>query len=127
MTSWMIEKCQGFTNVGLLRISKCQSLRVFNTEFAGLDEIWYSKIVGKTASALTTQKAFLNNFEDIVNRRVNIREDIKRYQDTLSYASSKVDYSVGENIYMLPSDMNLNIRSGTARYNNKVLISDGKI
>ena len=29
------------------------------------------------ASALTAQKAFLSNFEDIVNRRVNIQEDIK--------------------------------------------------
>ena len=44
---------------------------------------------------------------------MDIKEDIKRYQDTLSYASSKVDYSVGENLYMLPSDMNLKIRSGT--------------
>ena len=33
---------------------------------------------------------------------------------------------MGENIYMLPSDMNLNIKTGTARYNNKILISDGK-
>ena len=57
---------------------------------------------------------------------MDIREDIKRYQDTLSYASSKVDYSVGENLYMLPSDMNLNIRSGTAGYNNKILVSNGK-
>ena len=43
-----------------------------------------SNIIGNTASALTTQKAFLNNFENIVNRRVDIREDIKHYQDTLS-------------------------------------------
>ena len=50
----------------------------------------------------------------------------KRYQDTLSYASSKVDYSIGENLYMLPSDMNLKIRSGTAGYNNKILVSDEK-
>ena len=78
------------------------------------------------ASAQTAQKAFLNNFEDIINRRVHIQEDIKRYQDTLSYASSKVDYSMGENIYMLPSDMNLNIRSRTVGYNNKILVSDGK-
>ena len=85
-----------------------------------------SSIVEKTASALTAQKAFLNNFEGIVNFRVGIREDIKRYQDTLSYASSKVDYSVGENIYMLPSNMNSNIRSGTVWYNNKILVSDGK-
>ena len=68
----------------------------------------------------------MNNFEDIVNRRVNIQEDIKRYQDTLSYASSNVDYSVGEHVYMLSSDMKLKINTGTVRYNNKILVSDGK-
>ena len=67
----------------------------------------------------------MNNFENIVNRKVNIQEDIKHYQDTLSYTSSKVDYGVGEHLYMLPSDMELRIRSGTVRYNNKILISDG--
>ena len=77
-------------------------------------------------SALTAQKAFLNNFKDIVNRSVSIQEDIKRYQDTLSYALSKVDYSMGENIYMLPSNMNLNIKTGIAGYNNKILVSDGR-
>ena len=72
------------------------------------------------------QSAFLNNFEDIVNRKVDVREDIKHYQDTLSYASSKVDYSVGEHLYMLPSDMTLKTRPGTVGYNNKILVSDGK-
>ena len=48
------------------------------------------------ASALTAQSAFLNNFKNVVNRRVDVQEDIKRYQDTLSYTSSKIDYSVGE-------------------------------
>ena len=33
---------------------------------------------------------------------------------------------MGENIFMLPSDMNLKIRSGTVGYNNKILISDEK-
>ena len=33
---------------------------------------------------------------------------------------------MGENIYILPRDMNLNIRSGTVGYNNKILESDGK-
>ena len=83
-------------------------------------------IVGNTASALTAQSAFLNNFEDIVNRRVNIQEDIKHYQDILSYASSKADHSVRENIYMLPSDMNLKIKTGTVGYNNKILLSNWK-
>ena len=62
----------------------------------------------------------------MVNRRVDIREDIKHYQDTLSYASSKVDHSVGEYLYMLPSDMTLKIRPGTVWYNNKILVSDEK-
>ena len=60
-----------------------------------------------------------------MNRRVDIQEDVKRYQDTLSYASSKVDYSVGENIYMIPSDMKLRIITCTVGYNNKTLVSDG--
>ena len=125
MTPWIIEKSQGFTDVGLLRISK--SVRAYAYLILSSQASARSSTVENTASALTAQKAFLNNFENVVNRRVDIREDIKRYQDTLSYASSKVDYSVGENIYMLPSNyMNLNIRSGTVGYNNKILISDGK-
>ena len=85
-----------------------------------------SSIVGNLASSLTAQSAFLNNFENFVNCRVDIREDIKRYQDTLSYTLSKVDYSVGEHLYMLPTDVNLKIRPGTVGYNNKILVSDGK-
>ena len=61
-----------------------------------------------------------------MNRMVDIREDLKHYQDTLSYASSKVDYSVGENLFMLPSDMNFKVRSRAFGYNNKILVSDGK-
>ena len=124
MSRWIIEKSQGSTDVGLLRIS--ESVRAYTFLILSSQASARSSIVENTASALTAQKAFLNNFEDVVNRRVTIREDIKGYQDTLSYASSKVDYSVGENIYMLPSDMNLNIRSGTVGYNNKILVSDGK-
>ena len=32
---------------------------------------------------------------------------------------------MGENIYMLPSDMNLNIKLGSVGYNDKILVSDG--
>ena len=45
----------------------------------------------------------------------------------MSYASSKVDYSVGESIDILPSDMNLNIKLGTVGYNNKILVSNGML
>ena len=79
-------------------------------------------IVGHEARNLDAQRTFLNTFENIVNGRVNIPEDIQRFQKTLQYARSKVDYVIGEFIYMLPSNMNPWI--GTVKnYDNKILIS----
>ena len=124
MTRWIIEKSEGFTDVGLLRIS--ESVRAYAFLILSSQASARSSIIGNSASSLTAQSAFLNNFENIVNRKVDIQEDVKRYQETLSYASSKVDYSVGEHLYMLPSNMELRIRSGTVGYNNKILVSDGK-
>ena len=80
------------------------------------------QIVGIESRNLDAQRTFLNSFENIVNRRVNIPDDIGRFQKTLQYARSKVDYAIGEFICMLPSDMNL--RTGKVKnYNNKILIS----
>ena len=102
MTRWIIEKSVGFTDIGLLRIS--ESVRAYAYLILSSQASARSSIVGNSASALTAQSAFLNNFENVVKRRVDIPGDIKRYQDTLSYASSKVDYSVSEHLYMLPSE-----------------------
>ena len=108
MTWWIMGKSVSFTNVGLLRIS--ESIRAYAYQILSSQASAGSSIVGNLASTLTAQSAFLNNFENIVNRRVDIQGDIKKYQDVLSYASSKVDYSVGENLFMLPSDMELRIK-----------------
>ena len=124
MTRWITERSVGFTDVHLLRIS--ESVRAYVYLILSSQASARSSIVGNTASALTAQSAFLNNFENIVNRRVDISEDIKHYQNPLSYASSKVDYSIGESIYIIPSDMKLKIKTGTVGYNNKILVSDGK-
>ena len=72
----------GFTDVGLLKIS--ESVRAYTYLILSSQASARSEIVGNTASALTAQSAFLDNFENVVNHRVDIREDIKRYQDTLS-------------------------------------------
>ena len=57
---------------------------------------------------------------------MDIREDIKHYQETLSHVSIKVGYSVVENLYMLSSNMDLKIKTGTVGYKNKILVPDGK-
>ena len=71
MTRWIIEKSQGFFN----RISV--SVRAYTYLISSSHASARSRIVGNTVSALTAKKTFLNNFEDIVNRWVDIREDIK--------------------------------------------------
>ena len=75
MTWWMIEKSVDFTDLGLLRIS--ESVRAYAYLILSSQASARSGIVGNTASALTAQSAFLNNFENVVNHRVDIREDIK--------------------------------------------------
>ena len=77
------QKISAFTDVGFLRIAYAYLILSFQS-FAR------SRIIGNTVSALTAQKAFLNNFENVVNHRVNIGEDIKQYRETLSHTSSKI-------------------------------------
>ena len=82
MTRWIIEKSVGFTDVGLLRIS--ESIRAYAYLIFSAQASTRSSIIRNSASSLTAQSAFLNNFENVVNRKVDIQEDIKRYQDALS-------------------------------------------
>ena len=64
MTPWIIEKSDGFTDVGLLKIS--ESVRAYAYFILSSQASARSGIVANTASALTAQSAFLNNFEDTV-------------------------------------------------------------
>ena len=82
-----------------------------------------SKIVGKTAKALDAQNIDINSFEEILKSDYSIADDIARYQGVLEHAMSRVDFSVGGGIYMLPSNMNLNINK-TQGFDNKILISE---
>ena len=72
MTQWILEASVGFTDVGLLKIS--ESVRAYAYLILSSQASARSGIVGNTASALTAQSAFLNNFEDMINRRVDIRK-----------------------------------------------------
>ena len=117
---WIIEKSDGFTMLGLQKLS--ESVRDYAYLILTSQTSTRGPIIGHEAQNLDAQHTFLNTFENIVNRRVNIPEDIQRFQKTLQYARSKVDYAIGEFIYMLPSDMNLRIGK-VKNYDNKILIS----
>ena len=59
----------------------------------------------------------------MINEGYSICIDTKRYQGKLKHALSKVHFSVGIGIYMLPSNLNLDIGK-TKGYNNKILVSN---
>ena len=117
---WIIAKSDGLTTLGLQKLS--QTVRDYAYLILTSQTSTRGPNVGHEVRNLDAQRTSLNTFENIVNRRVNIPEDIGRFQKTLQYARSKVDYVIGEFIYMLPSDMNLRIGK-VKNYNNKILIS----
>ena len=116
----IIEKSDGLPTLGIQELS--ESVRDYAYLILTSQTSTRGPIVGHEARNLDARRTFLNTFENIVNRRVNIPEDIRRFQKTLQYARSKVDYAIGEFVYMLPSDMNLRI-GNVRNYNNKILIS----
>ena len=65
MTWWILEKSDGFTDVGLYKIS--ESVRAYAYLILSSQTSARSGIVGNTASTLTAQSAFSNNFENVVN------------------------------------------------------------
>ena len=117
---WIIKKSDGLTTLGLQKIS--ETVRDYAYLILMSQTSTRGQIIGDEARNLDAQRVFLNTFEDVVARRVSIPEDIQRFQKTLQYARSKVDYAIGEFVYMLPSDMNLQI-GNIRNYNNKILIS----
>ena len=56
-----------------------------------------SSIVGNSAPAVDAQQAIKGMFKALINKGI----DIERYQRVLEHALSKVDFSVGIDIYML--------------------------
>ena len=59
--------------------------------------------------AVDSQQVFKSTFKALINEEYSIDIDIERYQGVLEHALSKVDFSVGTGIYMLPTKLNLSI------------------
>ena len=118
---WIIEKSDGLTTIGLQKLS--DTVRDYAYLILTSQTSTRSAIVGHEARNVDAQRVFLNTFESIASGRVDIPEDIQRFQKTLQYARSKVDYVISEFMYKLLSNMNLLIGKSIKNYNNKILIS----
>ena len=116
-SGWIIEKSDGLTILGLQKLS--ETVRDYAYLILTSQTSMRGPIVGLAVRNLDSQNVFLKTFENIMNRRVDIPEDIQGFQKTLQYVRSKVDYIIRKFIYMLPSDMNLWIGK-IKNYNNKM-------
>ena len=95
---WIIEKSDGLTTFRLQKLS--ETVRDYAYLVLTSQTSKRGPVIGHAARNLDAQRAFLNNFENIINRRVDIPEDIRRFQKTLQYTRSQVDYVIGEFIYI---------------------------
>ena len=82
----------------------------------------------KIGTGFNAQKQFLANVKDAFASPTDIPSSIVRYQKTLQYASTPLDYIFGIGIYLAPSDMELHM-GNVQGYNNEIVIagSDGVI
>ena len=72
---------------------------------------------------MDAQKALKGMFKALINEDYSIGIDIERYHGVLEHALSKVDFSLGIAIYMVPSNLNLSIGK-IKGYNSKILVSN---
>ena len=73
---WIIEKLDGLTMLGLQKLS--ETVRDYTYLILTSQTSTRGSVVGHEARNLVPQRTFLNTFENIVNRRVDIPEDIQR-------------------------------------------------
>ena len=117
---WIMSKSNGLTRVGMSKLS--ESARAYTYLLLSSQANARGNIIGNDAKAVDAQNIYMSSFAELVIKPVDISAEIKRFQDVLRYARSKVDFSIAEETYMIPSDMNLHM-GRIANFNNKILIS----
>ena len=119
---WIMNSSNGFTKQGLEKIS--ESIRAYSYLILSSQAAARHGILGITAQSLAAQRIFYDNLEDVVNKAVSLEADVGRFQSTLKYASSRLDYSVGRGLYMLPSDMLLKSPNRVIEgYNDEIVVN----
>ena len=103
-TTFVFDKSEGFTQAGVEVLNDSISTYVWAI-FGALAQT-RSNIL-KTGTGFDAQKQFLANIEDVIASPVDIPSSIARYQKTLQYASTPLDFVFGIGLYLSPSDMAL--------------------
>ena len=111
---------EGFTDIGIETIN--DSIRTYVYALLGAQAQTKTGIL-TVRTGLDAQRQFLNIVENCINFPADLQSSIDRYQDPLKYARSSLNFVLGENLYLVPSDMNIRIGNYIG-YNNNILLAD---
>ena len=117
---WVQPKSHGLTREGMEMFGA--SIRIYVYCLLSAQATTRANIIGNTTPNFESQKTFVALIEDFIERDTLLSEDIARYENILSNARSSVDYSLGEGLYMIPSDLQLKIPTKKT-FNDKLKIT----
>jgi len=113
----MLDQTQGFTHAGIERLN--DSIRTYLWAILDSQSEQRTPILGSGA-AFAAQKQFLENIEAAIEQAGDT--SVVKYQDVLQYARGKLDFVLGEQLYMCPSDMYL-VVGRIQGYNNEIQVA----
>jgi len=116
---FMLDHTMGFTHTGVERLN--ESIRTYVWAILGAQDQERTPILGP-GTAFTAQKTFLANISAAIQQAEET--PVTKYQSVLQYARGKLDFVIGEQLYMCPSDMTLTLLSAhISGYNNEILVA----
>ena len=118
-TTFVLDKSEGFTQAGVEPLN--DSIRTYVWAILGAQAQTRSNIL-KTGTRFDAQKQFLANIKDAIASPVDIPSSIARYQKTLQYASTPLDFVFGIGLYLSPRGMALH-PGNIQGYNNEIQIA----
>jgi len=100
---FILEKSLGFTRAGVIRID--DSIRAYVYCILGSQAQTRSNIM----KSLECQQNFVDLLESNVKSLFSIPESIRKYQDAISNKNVRINYAVGIGLYMIPSNLVLQV------------------
>ena len=91
----MLDQTQGFTYAGIERLN--DSKRTYVWAILGSQSEQRTPIL-RSGAAFTAQKQFMANVEAAIEQAGDI--SVAKYQDALQYARGKLDFVLGEQLYI---------------------------
>ena len=114
-TIFILDSSNGFTQEGVVRLNDIIRTYVWAIGGASLGALEHYE-------ARDAQRQFLENVKAATDSPVDILASIERFQNTLQYASTPLDFVFRIGLYLSPSDMLLH-PGNIQGYNNKIVIA----